>query len=459
MSPANLRVVEDDFADIYDKDPGIVQAEQLNDAAMAIANSNHHGVNPTVISMLRRAVNLAPHYGQVWSNIGLICWRMGQMDEAEQAFAKAVSLSPESHSFQGNMGIYLGAVGRYDEAIFHLEEAMRLDPTNLGPRWDRCLLYLRQGDWSQGLWEYDIRREHRGPSLYPQMPAPLWHGEDLNGKTLYVQGEQGVGDRFLFSRYFAWIKDKWPDCRLKVCLHDSMTNIFWEYRSLVDEFLPLGVPWPEDLDYCVYLCTLPAVHGSQPNTVPPDPGLLRKRILRARQGTDPNLPQPHLRPSLKVGITWTGNPTQSRNHDRTIPLEMLLPLAEDPRIALYSFQGSPGQQDIPRLMTDHLICDLGPEIEAQGWVGTGLALMEMDLVISVCTSVAHLAGALGVPCWTLLCSDPYWVWSRSGDSTPWYPGMKLYRQKDLGNWRPVIKQVADDLRRFADERLESEERQ
>jgi hypothetical protein len=431
-----------------EKSPTALQAEQLNDAAMAIIKTDEHNGAAAAISMLRRARALQPDMPEIWSNLGLLYWRIGRLDPAEAAFRHAVALDPNKFNYQGNLGIFLGAIGQAKEAVHHLEEAMRLDPDNLGPRWDRCLLYLRQGDWALGLPEYDVRREHRGTSLYPRLPAPLWQGEDLNGKTLYVQGEQGVGDRFLFSRYFAWIKETWPDCRIKACLHDSMVNLFWEFRHIV-EMLPLGVPWPDDLDYCVYLCSLPAIHGSTPDNVPADPGLLRKRVLDARKSTKANLPQPNL-PALKVGICWTGNPTQARNHDRTIPLEMLLPLAEDPRIMLYSFQCSPGGADLKRLIAGELICDLGSDIEREGWVSTGIALMEMDVLVSVCTSVPHLAGALQVPCWTMLCADPYWVWSRSGDTTPWYPGMRLFRQRRLGDWKPVIAEVRAELSKLAD---------
>lgn len=432
---------------VEERDPDLVQAEQLNDAAMAIMRDEKFGA-ATATSMLRRAMALRPDLPQVRSNLGLVYWRAGRITEALYTLRLAVKMDSENASYRGNLGIFLGAIGDVKGAIHHLEKAMALDPDNLGARWDRCLLYLRQGDWAVGLGEYDIRREHRGPSLYPPLPAPLWQGEDLNHKTLFIQGEQGVGDRFLFSRYISWIKDRWPDCKILTCLHDSMTSLFWEFRHIV-EFMPLGVPWPDGLDYCVFLCTLPGLHGSTPDNVPADPGYLRKRILLARASTKCNLPQPN-RPSLKVGLCWTGNQAQARNHDRSIPLEMLLPLAEDPNVMLYSFQCSPGGDDLKRLVAGDLICDLGPEIEREGWVTTGIALMDMDLLITVCTSMAHLAGAMQVPAWTMLCADPYWVWSRAGDTTPWYPSMRLFRQQTLGDWQPVVNEVRVELSRLAD---------
>lgn len=449
MGNKGVVVLMDEPIDIElpERDLDQLQAEQLNDAAMAIFKEEKHGT-ATAMTMLRRAATLRAELPQIWGNIGLILWRMGVLDEAEIAFKHAISLDPNNSVYHGNLGVFLGAVNRPEEAVSELAECSRLDPTDLSAEWDLCLIHLRAGDWKTGLGVYDVRRKHRGTTLYPEMPSPLWRGEDLTGKVLYVQGEQGLGDRFLFSRYLAWIKEKWPECRILVCLYDPMVNLFWEFRGTV-EFLPQGVPWPTDIDYSVFLCTLPELHGTTPSTIPSDPGFLRKRILMARETTKCNLPAPKRR-SLKVGLCWTGNPTQTRNLDRTIPLELLIPIAEDPRICLYSFQCSPGREDLKRLAAGDLICDLSVDIEREGWVSTGIALMEMDVLVSVCTSVPHLAGAIGVPCWTMLCADPYWIWGRESETTPWYPGMRLFRQRALGDWKPVIAEVRAELSKLAD---------
>ena len=401
--------------------------------------------------MLRRALNLAPHQAETWSNLGLVLWRLGRMEEAGYALQHAVDLYPDRATFHGNLGVFCSAFDRFEEAEFHLAEAYSLDPDNVSPLWDRALLDLRRNDWKRGLAGYDIRRQHRGVKLYPELPVPLWRGEDLSGKVIYIQGEQGIGDRFLFSRYLSWIKETWPDCRIVVCLYDPMVNLFWEYRHQV-EFLPQGVPWPKELDYAAFLCTLPELHGTTPDNIPPDPGFLRQRITIARDATRVNLPKPCL-PSLKIGLCWTGNPEQARNMDRSIPLEMLLPLSEDVRLSFYSFQCGQGAKDLERLHAHDLICDLSKELETEGWVGTGLALMEMDLLVTVCTSIAHLSGAVGIPTWTLLCGDPYWIWGREGSTTPWYPGMQLFRQKKLGDWQPVLDEVRSALSALADEKV------
>lgn len=436
--------------ELPERDPRVHQAERLNDAAMMIVEKQPGGL-PSALAMLRRALALNPSQGETWSNLGLVLWRSGRVEEAGVVLRRAVDLDPLRATYHGNLGVFLSAIDDYKAADYHLNECARLDPDNLSPKWDLALLYLRQDNWKRGLECYDIRRNHRGPKLYPELPAPMWRGEDLAGKTLYVQGEQGMGDRFLFSRYLSWVKQTWPTSRILVCLYDPMINLFWEFRHLV-EFLPQGVPWPDDLDYAVFLCTLPELHGTTPETIPPDPGLLRKRILIGRESTKCNLPSPDL-PSLKIGLCWTGNPEQVRNLDRSIPLEMLMPLTVDPRLVFYSFQCAPGNADLYRLSATDLICDLGKDIEKEGWVGTGIALMEMDLLLTVCTSVPHLAGAIGIPTWTMLCADPYWIWQRKGTSTPWYPGMRLFRQRTLGDWQPVLDEVRAELSKLADSHL------
>ena len=188
-------------------------------------------------------------------------------------------------------------------------------------------------------------------------------------------------------------------------------------------------------------------HGTRPDNIPPDPDFLRSRILRARQGTISTIPLP-TSPAIKVGLVWTGRPRATL--ERSIPLEKLLPLAEDPRVVLYSYQYGPGHADISRLHAEPLLHDMAPYIQEEGWVGTGIALMEMDVLITVCTSVAHFAGAVGVPTWLLLSADPFWIWGRDGSTTAWYPSMRLFRQVTFGDWSGVIQQARTELSKIAD---------
>ena len=425
------------------------QAHRLNDGAMALRDA--HAPSAVCLSVAKRALALMPGSPFIQTNLGLIYWDLGDLEMAREMFEAAIVGDPTNDRYHGNLGVFASATANTDLAERHLTEAIRLSDGKVGPKWDHALLQLWQGKWEQGFAEYDIRRYHH-KEVYPGLPYPLWQGEDLNGKSIYVQGEQGTGDRILFSRYLAWLKERWPTCEIHAHLHDSLVNLMWEYETsgVVKRFYPDKVLWPPGIDYACFLLSLPQFHGTRPDFVPPDPGFIKSRTLR--NAGILQMPKPEL-PSLKVGICWTGNPTQTRNADRSIPLELMIEFAEDPRIQLYSVQVGEGNRDLDRCGARKLIVDLGDEIEKEGWLGTAQVLMTFDVVVTVCTSIAHLAGTLDINCWTLLCKEPFWAWPRAGQTTPWYPNMRLFRQKQHGGWRPVIEEVKGELGRLADAKI------
>jgi hypothetical protein len=155
---------------------------------------------------------------------------------------------------------------------------------------------------------------------------------------------------------------------------------------------------------------------------------------------------------FKVGICWSGNPYQDRNDERSIPLELMLTLAEHPHVWLYSLQAGPAQADIARLGAKDIVCDLGTQMKERGLTVAATALLQMDLVITCCTSIAHLCGALGVRTWVVLCKNPYWVWMRDRPDSPWYPSLRLFRQDKTDDWRGVMQQVRDELIDLVDAR-------
>jgi hypothetical protein len=226
-----------------------------------------------------------------------------------------------------------------------------------------------------------------------------------------------------------------------------MVNLLWEFRHFVT-FMPSGTPWPEGVDRACYLMSLPGLLGiNTPEQVPPDPGLISKRVDLAVEMMGFSAPPPRTR-ALKVGIAWTGNPAQDRNFERTIPLDLFLKLTEDPRVVLYSFQVGHGSEMIGQLGAGQLISDLSGDLQRWGLVGACVAMRDMDLIITACTSTAHLAGAIGAPVWTLLCHDPYWVWLQDGkerDSTVWYPSMRLFHQRTPGDWTDCMARVKSEL--------------
>lgn len=310
-----------------------------------------------------------------------------------------------------------------------------------------CL--LDAGRWSEAWPYYESRKERGSSRMYPKLPYSAWRGEDLNGKTLHVQGEQGVGDRTLFSRYMFWIKQQFPDCKINYQMNaedlPNISNFMWGFRDVV-EFIPNGVPWPE-ADYGIYLMSIPGIHESTPDNIVDDPGLILKNAMKHKNSVSLPTVQDGM---LKVGITWTGNPGMKRNSDRSVPFEMMLELAQLPNVVLYGLQI--GTYDINRVGADGLVCDLTNDISPLGFAGTAATMLNLDLVISACTATAHVAGVLDVPCWTLLCANPYWLWLRDRNDSIWYKNTKLFRQAKMNDWRPVIDEVKEELLKLSSER-------
>lgn len=402
------------------------------------------GAYAVAARLFERCYRLRPRMGAYAVNYGSALWHLGEYEEAERILTQQVIDWPSYDDGRENYGKVLSTLGRFDEAEAQFNEILRRAPDNHRVKMQRAFTRLDRGDWEGGLEDYEARLLVRDYQKFPP-EMPVWNGEDLTGKTLYVQAEQGAGDTFLFSRYLAWVKATWPTCRIKFCAHHRLITALWYYVSQgLVEYLPEGVPWAEArADYGIYLASLPRLHKTRPATVPLDPGLIEQRCSPGIF----KLPNPELGHPLKIGICWTGNPEMKENSRRSVPVTEFLKLSGDPRYLLYSFQvGNEARQQMLDCMAHESICDISPAISApHGFVETGRALMECDVVITVCTVTAHLAGCMGVPTWLLLSKEPYWIWGREGDTTPWYPSMRLFRQQEFGKWGDVFARVTDEL--------------
>jgi len=409
------------------------------DAAVA---SNRDGFYFTARSSVLRALSLCPDNAFLLNILGMVVWNIGDYELAETSLRRSIELNPADYQAHANLGTVLNSMARYGEGKDAFRSALALQAGDLHTRWERSMGLLASGDWRAGFEEYECRIPFRGEEVYPRMPFPVWTGENLDGKTLFIKAEQGTGDRILFSRYVAWVHEKWPTARIKFLCSPAFTKgpplepLFWIFSEFV-EFVPSDIPWPK-ADYGISLLSLPRIHGTRPDNVPPDPGLIRARVVDQVGRVD--LPAP-ITEAIKVGMAWTGSFEMGRNAERSVPLRLLLELAENPEAMLYSLQVGDSARQFDGLGAVSMIVDLEPEIAPRGFVGTASVMMNLDLVITCCTSIAHLAGALGVPCWVLLNHDPYWVWLRGRDDSPWYPSVRLFRQPKPNDWRSVVDEV------------------
>ncbi|HYT45278.1 MAG TPA: tetratricopeptide repeat protein [Methylomirabilota bacterium] len=393
---------------------------------------------------LKRAIKLYPQKATLWSNLGVVCFNQDKHLEAEEALKKALELFNEDENCFPftNYAILLGHQHRDDEARAMFNLAMEKESKRVQAKWELAHFELEIGNWEEGFKLYPYRKIYKGEKWYPKLPYPTWDGKtDLNNKTLFVQPEQGMGDRILFSRYLIWLKEKYPQSRIMYFMDPKDITFFWEFRHFID-IMPFGVPYPK-ADFAIYQIDLPGIHGTTLDNIPEDPGLFLKRILPFKPFVE--IPEPKF-PSLKVGICWTGNHEQNSNHFRSIPLEKMLQLAENPYVVLHSLHIGDGEKDIERLGAQELLYNFSDVISEKGYVKTGEIMLNMDLVVTCDTAVAHLAGVLKVPCMTLLCNTPFWVWLRDRDDCVWYPKtMKLIRQPSLGDWQSVINEVKAEI--------------
>lgn len=409
----------------------------LNKLAVELVEKRQFG---TAAIVIKRALSVEPDCASLWGNLGACLWNIHRPDEAKAALTKALEIEPDHVIALANFGLVYESLFEFEKADEYFSRALDVRPNYVDARWNRSLLRLGMGDYKRGWAEYDSRIERGKGKSYPVYDMPAWQGESLIGKKIYVPSEQGIGDTILFSRFLPWLASQ-SDNKPLVCLNPVLTALLWEFRDIV-EFVPEGVPIP-DADYHCFMGSLPYRFGlDEKDKIPADPGMIARRVAIAEAQSKITLPDPLGNQAIKIGVCWTGNPAQDRNHERSVPFGTLLDLTENPRVWLYSLQAGSASDDIHRHGADPLVLNLGPEMISKGLASAGTVLKQLDLVITCCTSIAHLAGALNVPCWVMTCADPYWVWGY-GDHTysEWWPSIRLFRQTAIDDWQPVVAQI------------------
>lgn len=420
---------------------------ELNEIALMRGAKYQHVI--TGIIEIKRAIAVTPTSAELWNNLGCLLWKHREYEEALACTDRALGIQEDFAEAYHNKALVLENLGRHDEAEHHFKQALEFNPAYINAKWCRSMMRLALGDYERGFEEYEARipfRQQEGRPVYPKFPAPYWQGEDIRGKRMFCCIEQGIGDTILFSRFLPWLRDKvGPDGKVYLCCAHEIMVLLWNFQIAgVVEYVPEGIPIPE-CDYSVVTGSLPWHSRCTLDTLPGDPGLIWERVQTQTRIGKANVPVPLGPDPFKVGICWTGNPEQDRNDERTIPLELMLTLAEHPHVWLYSLQVGPAQADIERLGAKDIVCDLGPQLKERGLTVAATALMQMDLVVTCCTVIAHMCGALGKEAWVVLCKNPYWVWMHERPDSPWYPSLRLFRQTQTDDWKSVMQQVRDEL--------------
>jgi tetratricopeptide (TPR) repeat protein len=393
------------------------------------------------IAHFKRGLALAPDRADTHNNLAIALEQTGSLDDAIAHYQRAASLSPNRAEIHNNLGNALEHRGRLDEAMACYERALALKPDYAEARYNRSLLLLLLGDFAQGWAEYEWRWRCKANPETGYLLRPRWSGEPLAGKTILIQTEQGFGDSLQFLRYLPAVAERGAKVLLAVPgpLHRLAKDL-----AGVKQAVSEGDPLP-DFDFYCPLLSLPRIFGTKIETIPAlvpylappaDTSTAWAQRFSAARG-------------FKVGLVWSGNPANRINPIRSIPLPALAPLWRVPGVDWFSLQiGSPINEIA--LVPSQTIADLSPFLT--DFAETAAAICHLDLVISVETAVAHLAGALGRPVWVPLTVVPAWRWLLDRADSPWYPTMRLFRQAALGDWTRVVDALADDLTRIVGER-------
>ncbi len=392
-----------------------------------------------------QALELNPGLTQTWVNLGALLAARKRHAEAEVAYRRALALAPAHPSALSNLGALLVELKREAEAEQRYRTALAVAPEHRSASFNLGSLLLRQGRYEEG-WRRLESRDGNSPLDGYLDGFRRWQGEPVEGKSLLIAAEGGHGDMIHFCRYAALLKQRGAS-RVSVFCHPALTRLLTRLRG-VDEVLTSGsAPPAAGWDYWTLPLSLPHLLGTTLETIPAELPYLTadpEKIAAWRSA----LGKPW--PELGVGLVWKGSARFARDADRSLPsVSVLDPLMETPGIRFFSLQKG-GEEGGAAVLGAFPMVELGPRLSS--FAETAGVIMNLDLVITVDTAVAHLTGALGKPCWVLLCdSRAEWRWLKERADSPWYPGVfRLFRQKTSGDWRPVIDEVKTALKEQAE---------
>ncbi|HYV34971.1 MAG TPA: tetratricopeptide repeat protein, partial [Gemmataceae bacterium] len=389
----------------------------------------------------REALRLDPSYAEAHNNWGSLLREQGALEEAQAHYHEALRLKPELAEAYNNLANACRDKGNFAAALAAFDKALRLKPEFPEARWNRSLVRLLLGDFERGWPEYEWR--WRPGHAWRQLPHPFWDGSPLNGKTILLWSEQGLGDTIQFIRYVTLVKERGG--RVIVECQPALRHLLAGVKG-IDNLISRGSPLPV-FEVQAPLLSLPRIFnaslGHMPATVPylhAEASLEEKwRVASGewRAKTDS--------PPLLIGIAWQGNPTFDGDRQRSVPLANFAALAKVPGVRLISLQKGPGTEQLGSVAGAMPIIDLSRTLDEEhgAFMDTAAVMKNLDLVISSDTVIPHLAGALGVPVWVALAFVPDWRWMLRRDDSPWYPTMRLFRQQRLGDWDSVFVRIAE----------------
>jgi Flp pilus assembly protein TadD len=425
----NPRQAEILYRQVLEVDPGLAHVH--NNLGIALKKQ---GQLDRAVASYERALMLRPSYPLAHHNLGIALMELDRLEEAEDSLRAAIRLKPDYAEACTHLGIVLLKRGKAPEATAYCEEALRLRPDYPEGRRNMGMLRLMLGDLERGWPEYESRWECGGIDP-PAVPGPWWDGSPLSGRTILLFAEQGIGDTLQFVRFAPLVGARGG--RVSLLCAPALVKLLTscEYFERVfpndSQIPPFDVHAP--------LMSLPAVLKTSLATLPADVPYIhvsdesRQYWQRELAGIS----------AFKIGISWQGNSKNPIDRRRSIALEEFAPLANVPGVVLFSLQKGEGTEQLERVafaVTDR--CG------ALDLADTAAVIQNLDLVISIDSALAHLAGALAVPVWVALSPWSDFRWLLEREDSPWYPTARLFREERAGGWQPVFERMAAELRKI-----------
>jgi tetratricopeptide (TPR) repeat protein len=411
-------------------------AEALSNRGMALRELNRFA---DALKSYDRALAVRPEFAKALSNRGNVLHELNRFDEALTSFDSALEVDPEYAEALANRAVALHSLRRFEEALSDFDHALKLRPTDADTHYNEALCRLLIGDfergWEKSEWRWETEHTRDKKRNFAQ---PLWLGSgDLADKTILLHGEQGFGDIIQFCRYVPLIAERAGHVILEI--PDPLRDLMTTLPNAV-QVISRGQPLPYFDLHCPLL-SLPLAVRTELSSIPsicPYLHASQQGVLRWRARLGP-------RTQPRIGLVWSGRPTHKNDRNRSVKLRALLPLLESDRVFV-SLQRDLRPEDEAILQEHKNVVHFGHEL--RDFSDTAALISNLDVVISVDTSVAHLAGSLAKPVWILLPFVPDWRWLLDREDTPWYPTARLFRQDHSRVWDGVIERVQEALRSF-----------
>jgi tetratricopeptide (TPR) repeat protein len=398
---------------------------------------NAQGEHEAAVASFERALALRPDYAEAHINLGSAIGKRGDYAGAESHYRRAVAIAPNPTNLVC-LGGSLGAQGRLGEEETFYREALARDPHYADAHQNLAWLLLKRGDFKRGWAEFALRWRK---SDYEALAVPgvaEWRGEPLKGRRLLIVGEQGFGDHFQFLRYARLLQER--GATVDVCVREPLLSLVQRVPGVHCVFS--GKP-ETNYDFWVPMMSVPSCVGTELSNIPAGLPYLFADHAKVKAWRKKLKKPGHA--NRRAGLVWAGSPTFGNDRYRSMALADLHALARVGNVEWYPLQKGPAHAQLavaPQAFRSH---DFSGELN--DFEDTAALIMNLDLVIAVDTAVAHLAGALGKPVWLLLPANSDWRWLEERSDSPWYPGMRLFRQKVLGEWAGVVGEVMQALQR------------